>query len=138
MQVNNQAISISNNIQNVRPTCCTTKMWVMIINSFVWFFFVPLENFFTHLETSLLPVKGCKILPFLGTAIEQWGFFNVLHLLWHGSILYNGHLRGLVTLTLFAERLETELSIPVLTTWVFPDRGSKSVLLNAFVYIKLK
>ena len=32
-------------------------------------------------------------------AIEQWGFFNVPHLLWHGPTLYNGHLRGPVTLT---------------------------------------
>ena len=34
-------------------------------------------EFFTHLETSPLPVKGCKCLPMLRTlmAIEQWGFF---------------------------------------------------------------
>ena len=32
-------------------------------------------------------------------AIEQWGFFNVPHLLWHGPILYNGHLQWSVTLT---------------------------------------
>ena len=27
-------------------------------------------------------------------AIEQWGFFSVPHLLWHGASVYNGHLRG--------------------------------------------
>ena len=32
-------------------------------------------------------------------AIEQWGIFNVPRLLWHGPTLYNGHLRGAVTLT---------------------------------------
>ena len=32
-------------------------------------------------------------------AIEQWGFFNVPHLLWHGPTLYNDHLRCSVTLT---------------------------------------
>ena len=30
-------------------------------------FFVPLEEFFTHMETSPLPVKGCKLWPVLGT-----------------------------------------------------------------------
>ena len=29
--------------------------------------FVLLENFFTHMGTSPLPVKGCKIRPMLGT-----------------------------------------------------------------------
>ena len=28
-------------------------------------------------------------------AIEQWKFFSVPHLLWHGSSVDNGHLRGL-------------------------------------------
>ena len=32
-------------------------------------------------------------------AIEQWGFFSVPHLLRHGASVYNGHLRGSVTLT---------------------------------------
>ena len=31
-------------------------------------------------------------------AFEQWGFFSVPHLLWHEASLYNGHLRGPVTL----------------------------------------
>ena len=33
-------------------------------------------------------------------AIEQLGFFNMPHLLWHGPSLYNCHLRRPVTLTL--------------------------------------
>ena len=33
--------------------------------------------------------------------IEQWGFFNVPHLLWYGPTLYNGHLRGPVTRTFY-------------------------------------
>ena len=49
-------------------------------------------------------------------AIEQWGLFSVPHLLWHGASVYNGHLRGPVTLTPIAERLAVELSLPVLTT----------------------
>ena len=27
-------------------------------------------------------------------AIEQWGFFSVPHLLWHGTFVYNDHHRG--------------------------------------------
>ena len=47
-------------------------------------------------------------------AIEQWWFFSVPHLriLWHGTSVYNGHLRGPVTLTPIAARLAV-LSLPV-------------------------
>ena len=38
-------------------------------------------------------------------AIEQWGFFSVPHLLWHGASVYNCHLRGSVTHTPITERL---------------------------------
>ena len=37
-------------------------------------------------------------------SIEQWGFFSVPHLLWHGASVYNGHHRGPVTLTPVNER----------------------------------
>ena len=37
-------------------------------------------------------------------------------LLWHGASVNNGHLRGPVTLTPIAERLEVDLILPVLTT----------------------
>ena len=50
--------------------------------------------------------------------IDQWGFFSVSHLPWHGTSVYNGHLRGPVTLTPIAERLAGELSLPVLTCQV--------------------
>ena len=39
------------------------------------------------------------------------------HLLWHGASVYDGHLRGPVTLAPNAERLAVELSLPMLTTW---------------------
>ena len=48
--------------------------------------------------------------------IEEWGFFSVQHILWHGTYVYNGHIRGPVTLTPIAERLTVHLSLPVLTT----------------------
>ena len=63
--------------------------------------------------------------------IEQWGFFNVPHLLWYGPTLYNGHLRGPVTLTPVADRLAVELSLPVFTIQVCCDRGLNSYLPHA-------
>ena len=68
-------------------------------------FIVPLENFFTHMETSPLRWRAAHVdLCSALMTIEQWGFFNVPHLLRHGASLYNGHLRGPVTLTPVAER----------------------------------
>ena len=56
------------------------------VNLFVCLeFFVPLEYFLTHLETSPLSVKGCKFWPMLGN-FGNWAvscFFIVPHLLWH-------------------------------------------------------
>ena len=75
-------------------------------------FFVPFENCSLSLETSPLPVKRCNFdLYSVVMATEQWGFYNVPHLLWHGPTLY--HLRGPVTLTPVAQRLSVELSLPV-------------------------
>ena len=42
-------------------------------------------------------------------AIEQRWFLRVQHLLWHGASVYNGHLRGPVTVTPVAERLAVQL-----------------------------
>ena len=47
-------------------------------------------------------------------AIEQYGFFSVPHVLWHGSSVYYGHLRGPVTLTPITKRLAVDQSLPVL------------------------
>ena len=87
------------------------------LSRFTVFFLCPSREFFTHLETSPLPVKGCKFWPMLGMliVIVQWGFFTVPHLLWQRSNIYNGHLRGPVTPTTITERLAMELSLPVLT-----------------------
>ena len=79
-------------------------------------FFIP---FLTHLETSPLPVKGCKFWHMLCT-YGLWAVrvFSVLHLLWHGASVDIGHLRGPVKLTPNAERLTVELSLPVLTRFL--------------------
>ena len=57
-------------------------------------------EFFTHLATSPLPRTAANFdLNSELMAIEQWRFFSVPHILWHGAFVYNGHLRGPVTLT---------------------------------------
>ena len=45
-------------------------------------------------------------------AIEEWGFLSVPQLLQHGTSVDNGHFRGTVILTPYAERLAVDLSIP--------------------------
>ena len=95
---------------------CKCKKWVCIYTHvlilvpfykrlmlclFALGFFPPTRDFFTRMETSPLPVKGCKFWPMLDThGHEQWGFFSVPHILWHGASVYNGHLRGPIKLTL--------------------------------------
>ena len=46
-------------------------------------------------------------------AIEQWGFFSVLHPLFTGHPFKSGPLREPVTFAPIAERLAVELSLPV-------------------------
>ena len=57
------------------------SIWDDLLNAFIWYFltlktvwiclffevFCPTREFFTHLETSPLPVKGWKFWPILGT-----------------------------------------------------------------------
>ena len=73
------------------------------------------REFFTHMETSLLRVKGCKFLTY---ARHSWqlsseGSLACQNLLQHGPTVYNGHLRGTVTHIFVAERLGVELSLLV-------------------------
>ena len=80
-------------------------------------FIVPLENFSLIWRRHQCRWKATKFdLSSALMTIEKWGFFEVPHLLWHGSTLYNSHLRGPVTLTPVAELLAVELSLPVFTT----------------------
>ena len=84
---------------------------------------VPLNNFSLIWRRHHCRWRAADLCSAL-MAIEGWGFFNVPHPVRHGPTVYNGHLRGLVTLTPIAERLAVELSLPVFTTWVCLDRGS--------------
>ena len=58
-------------------------------------------------------------------AIEQWRFFSVPHLLWHGASVYNGHIRE-PWHSPIAERLAVELSLLVFTTYVCRGWDSKT------------
>ena len=91
----------------------------LILVKFFVCFLVPLENISLiwrrhHCRWWAGDFDQCSALM----AIEQWGFFSVPHLLWQGTSVYNGHLRGPVTLSPFAERLAVELLLPVFTTLV--------------------
>ena len=103
----------------VHNTWLTTAFMYMfgVFGLSVWSFSSH-SKIFTHSETSPLSVKGCTFSTMFDT-YGHWAvrfFFSVSHLLWHRACIYNGHLRGPVTLSLNAERLVVELSLPVLTT----------------------
>ena len=65
---------------------------------FLFLGLIPLENFSLTCRLTITGL-GLQILCSALMAIEQWGFFSVPFLLWHGASVYNGHLRGPVTLT---------------------------------------
>ena len=72
-------------------------------------FIVPIENFsfiWTRHQYRWSAAYFDLYSAFM--AMEQWGFFSVPHLLWYGASVYNGHLRGPVTLKPVGERLEVE------------------------------
>ena len=82
----------------------------IVIHFFVCFeFFNSTREFFTHIETSSLPVKGFKFWPILDTR-GHWAvrFFLTCHTYCDTSqpfiTAYNGPLRGPVTLAPVAER----------------------------------
>ena len=81
-------------------------------------FIVRLEKFSIIWRRHHIAGEGLQNLDLCSAlmAIEQWGFFNVPHLLCHGACIYNCQIQGHVTLTPIAERLAVELSLPVFTT----------------------
>ena len=60
--------------------------------------------------------RVAKLFTYALHTIEKRGFFSVPHRLWHGSSVYNGHLRGLVKLIPVAECKKVKLSLPVFKT----------------------
>ena len=91
-------------------------MYVMLI---CWLgVFLYHKRILHHLETSplLVHVRPTNFDIYSALmAIGQWGLFNVPHLLRHGPAHQHSHLRGPLTLTPVAERLELELLLPVLS-----------------------
>ena len=71
-------------------------------------------------------------------AIEQWGFFNMPHLLWNRASFYNDHLRGPITLTPIVQHLTVELPLPVFITMVCRVLGSNPDIPHASWYCYLR
>ena len=79
--------------------------------------YIPLENFSLIWRQHHYRWRAVNFyLHSTLVAIEQWGFFSVPHLLWHGASVHNGHLRGPLTLKPITKRLVVELLLPVFTT----------------------
>ena len=120
----------------ISTTLCAMPQCHVVVSFFVCFvyveFIVPLENFSliwrrNHCRWWAANFELCSALM----DFEQWGFFNVQHLLLHRPPLYNGHLRGSVTLTPVTERLAVELPLLVFTSQVCRDQGSNPDLPHA-------
>ena len=82
---------------------------ITMISLFVILFGVlrPTLEFFNPMETTPLPMNGCKFWPILG-CLGHWAVRG-FHVLWHGTSVYNGYLLGPVTLAPIADRLAVEL-----------------------------
>ena len=87
---------------------CDNEIFLFVCLGFI----VPLEIFSLIWRRHHYRWRAANLDPWSAfMAIEQWRFFSVPHLLWHGSSVYNDHLRGPVTLTPIAERYAVELSL---------------------------
>ena len=94
-----------------RPT-----LMLMFVCVFVYLkFIVPLENVSLIWRRYHSRWRAIFAMCSALMAIDQCEFYNVPPTATRVT-LYNGHLRGSVTLSLNAERLTVELSLPVFTT----------------------
>ena len=99
--------------------CCKCSLFVCL------FVLRPTRKIFTHLETSPLHWKAIELNPYSALrtfkaikfnpqsalrTIQQWEFFNVPHLLWHGPTLCNGHLRSHICFRAFSSGVNTCLN----------------------------
>jgi hypothetical protein len=62
---------------------CVCRLWLFTVLRLA-------QKFFTCMETSSLPVEGCKIKAYCSAlgASKQGGIFIVPHLLWHGETVF--------------------------------------------------
>ena len=120
------AIAVLSNRLTYWDELCNLSEFLLIkiqcICLFVCLFVCSHSRIFTHMETSPYQWRAANFdLYSTLMAIEQWGIFNVPHLLWYEAPVYNGHLPGPVTLTPVVECLAVDVSLPVLTTKVWRD-----------------
>ena len=84
LQANDACFSLEASKRKIRPYYIYSSFVCLFFRLFV--IFRPIWEFFTHMETSQLLVKAANFdLCSALIAIEQWGFFSVPHLLWHGA-----------------------------------------------------
>ena len=85
------------NIEKIHKTFLLRSGYIFNVYTrfylFVCLFFFVTHEIFTDMETSPLPVKNCKVWPLHSWPLGGEGFLNVPHLLWHGTSVYNSHLR---------------------------------------------
>ena len=97
--------------------CPLVRSYTHYVCLFALGFIVPIENFSLIWRCHHYRWRAANFdIRSTCMAIEQWGFFSVPHLLWHGASVYDGHIRGPVTLKPIAERLAVRLSLTVFTT----------------------
>ena len=115
--------------------CYLKKFWETFWNFNMRYLLVvvrPTREVFTRMETSPLSAKGFKFWPMPGThGHEALRVLSVPHLMWHGSSVYNGHLRGQMTLAPVTELLVGELSLPVFNDFGMYRSGSNPDLPHA-------
>ena len=90
-------ISMISKISHAFNACSNSFKYILCFVCLCGVIF-PLENFSLiwrrhHCRRKAANFDLCSALM----TTEQWGFFNVSHLLWHRPTLYYGHLRGPVT-----------------------------------------
>ena len=107
--------------------CCHRTTGVLSLCFVSLEFIVPLENCSLTWRRHVNRWRAANLdLCSAFLVMEQCGFLSMPYLLWHGAYIYNGHLRGPVTLTPIAKRLAVELSLPVFTTKVYHGLDSNT------------
>ena len=93
-------------------TACHDCQFVCFVCLFVWDFTSHLRIFHSYGDVTITG-EGLQILTLFWIL---WSLSSEGSLACHGASVYNGHLRGPVTLTPVREHLAVELSLPVFTT----------------------
>ena len=117
-----------------RLTWVQTVFWRVFVCLFVVWGLSSHSRMFHSYGDVIMTGEGLQMLTY---ARHSWPLSSEgsltchTHCLRHGPTVYNGHLRGPVTLTPNAKRLAMELSLPVFTTWVCRHRASNPDLPHA-------